>query len=199
MVTTADGWLGTVRSIRWSPLLVTPLVCSLSLVLAGALADPPPGHLAMVGEAGLAFTALAAAFIADDATRDAAPAMPTEARARLAARAVLTVPVTVVGWFVVLAVYVWSAPVPPVVGERALAGLGLATAALALAALSGKLRAVESPGAAGVGAMVALGMVRFILPSTWRAALPPGEVLWPLIIMLALITVAAATREPVGG
>ena len=197
---TVDGWRATARSIRWSPLLVAPAVSSVALVVMHVLADGPPGRMSQVGEAALAFTAVTVAFVADDAALDAAPATPTEAPARLAVRAALMAPVSLLGWLLVLSVYGWLTPGPVTAGglDRALGGLGLASAALALAALAGRLRWVVSPGAAGVAAMAGLGAALVVSPAAWLEALPPVEAVWPVTVLLALVTVAVATREPAG-
>ncbi len=197
-VTTVDGVRGTIRSIRWSPLLVTPVAASVALLGAQAVADPAAGRMTLVGEAGLAFTAVAPAFLVDDGTLDAAPATPIEARARLVARAVVAVPVAVAGWLLVLAVYhvVTSSAEAAGVGDRAQAGLTLASAALACAALGGKLRSIASPGAAGVGAMACVGVVLRVSPGAWLEALPPGDLICPAVILFGLVTVTVSTREP---
>ena len=197
LVATADGWRATVRSIRWSPLLVVPPAASAVLLAAGALGDDA-GRAVMVGETGLAFTALSMAFIADDATRAAAPGVPVEAPTRLAARAAVMAPVVALGWLLVLATY---APVllgPAGIGglsDRALAALGLASAALALATLVGRWTAAPSPGAVTVAAAVALHVLQ-VVPKSWLAALPPGRPAWPAVAALAVIVAGLAAREP---
>ena len=178
-------------------MLVTPLVSCFALGIVHALADPDPFRMALVGETGLAFTACASAFIVDDPTLDSAPATPTEAPARFVARAVLMMPVTILGWLAVLGVYCWAvSPAAALGAGTALSGLGLAATALALAALSGRSPAVVSPGAAGVGAMTAVGLLSHVAPTGWLKVLPPGEVVWPVAIVLAVFTVRAALREP---
>lgn len=197
LVTTVDGWHGTVRSIRWSPMLVTPVATCAALVVVRAVAGPGSG-MGVVGKVGLASTAVAAAFVADDAALETAPATPVAARARLTARAVVAVPVVVLGWVLVLGVHHSVSPLPaaPDLVDRALAGLGVGSTGLALATLAGRLQAVVSPGAAGVGAMACLGVASMVLPAASLAALPAAEVVWPPTILLALVTVAVATREP---
>lgn len=200
LVTTMTGWRSTARSVRWAPVLVTPLALCAALVVVGAVASPAPRNMSLLGEAGLAFTAAAVAFIGDDPTLEAAPATPIEARARLVTRATLAVPVVVAGWLLVLVVYDSLTPVS-VTAERAdlaLAGLGVGAAALALAAVGGRLRSVQSPGAAGTGAMACLAVTARSLPPAWLENLPPARVLWPTTILVAVVTVAAATREPTG-
>lgn len=199
LVTTVDGWSGAVRSSRWSPLVVTPVVACATLVLASAAAGPVPG-LVSLGEVGLAFTAVAYAFVADDAALNAAPATPVEARARLAARAVVMAPVAVLGWLLVLAVCHWVIPIPAPAARadlagRALAGVGLGSSALALATLGATLPPVASPGAAGMGAMVLIGAASTALPEATLARLPPAEVLWPTMTLLAVPVIVLATRN----
>lgn len=198
LVATGAGWRGTARSVRWSPMLVVPVVSCVALVVVGAAADPGPGKMSLLGEASLAFTAVTAAFMADDAALEGAPAMPVEAPVRLAARAALALPVVVVGWLLVLAVYKSVTPVSTTdhFADRALAGLAVAAAALALAALGGRLSSVGSPDAAGVGAMACLAVIWRSLPEAWLAMLPSASVLWPVTAGVAVVAIAVGTREP---
>ena len=197
MLATKDGWLGTLRSIRWSPMLVMPVVSCAALGILRSLADPDPGRMAVVAEAALALAACASAFIVDDPTLESAPAMPTDARARFAARAVVMAPVIILGWLAVLGVYRWSAsPAAAADAGIALTGLGLGSTALALAALSGRSPAVPYPGAAGIGFIIALGALAQLAPIGWLKALPPSDVAWPVAIVLAVLTVRVALREP---
>ncbi len=197
LVTTLDGWRSTIRTISWSPLLLAPVVASIALVVVAAAA-PIGSPIGLVGDAGLALTAVVGAFIADDPALEAAPATPIEARARLVARAAAATPVAVVGWLLVLGVYDHVTPHPAAVDlvNRALAALGLGSAALALGALSGKLRSVVSPGTAAVGAMAGLGVASLVVPEKWLEVLPPALMIWPATILLALVTVAVTTKEP---
>lgn len=194
-----DGWRTTLRSIRWSPLLLAPVVASVALVVVAAVSQGAGGAVGLVADAGLALTAVVTAFIADDPTLEAAPATPIEARARLVARAAAAVPVAVVGWLLVLTVYDSITPEPAAIdlAGRALAALGLGSAALALAALTGRFQSVVSPGAAAVGAMACAGVASRALPGRWLEALPAAHAAWPATVLLALITVAVATTEPV--
>ena len=198
LMTTVAGWRGTTRSIRWSPVLVTPVAASVALVGTWTVGGSAPAGLTLVGDAGLAFTAVAAGFIVDDVTGEAAPATPVDGRARLVARAAVVVPVAVAGWLLVLAVYqaVTSSPGDPDIAGRARSGLAMASAAFGFAALGGKLRSVVSPGAAGFGAMACVGVASQVAPAGWRQALPPGEVVSVAAILFGLVTLALATREP---
>ena len=194
---TVDGWTSTVRSSRWSPLVIAPVVASASLLWVAAASQPDPVRTGLVGETGLALSAVAGAFIADDLTAQAAPATPLGAGARLAARAAFMVPLTIVGWLLVLAVYASVAPsFSADLAQRALSGLALACAALAFAAVAGRFRSVMSPGALGVAAMATLGLVLTTVPARWLAHLPSGEVLRPVTILVGLLVVVAATQEP---
>lgn len=196
LTATMDLWAGTARSISWSRYLVAPLGSVAGLGVAGPLAAAP-AYLALVGEAGLAVTALAAAFIADDASADAAPATPVEAPRRLAIRAGLALPVVVAGWLAVLGVYTWVSPDPlGELGPRAWAGVGIAAAALAVSAIGGRLASVPSPGAAGAGAMVALGVGLGLVPLRWLDYLPPGPVVSGVVVGVGVGVVVRATREP---
>lgn len=205
LTTTADGWNSTVRSIRWSPMLVTPAVTCVALVAVRAAAGPV-SSVGLLDKAGLALTALAAAFVADDAALEAAPGTPVEVRARLAVRAVVALPVVVLGWLLVLAVHHSVTAVPaapghvgpaaPDVVDRAVASVGAGSAALALATLAGRFRSLASPGAAGMGAIACLGVASTALPTAVLAALPPAGVVWPPTVLLAVVTIALATREP---
>jgi hypothetical protein len=154
----------------------------------------------LVGDAGLAFTAVAAAFIADDISLEAAPATPVDARARLMARAAVAVPVAAGGWLLVLGVYQAGTSSPGLfddIAGHAWCGLALACAALGFAALGGKLRSVVSPGAAGVAAMACVGVVSRVAPAGWLQALPSGDVVSAAAILFGLVTLAVTTREPV--
>lgn len=199
LVATLTGWRGTARSVRWSPLVATPLFLCAAIIVVEAAMDPSPADIGVLGEWGLAFTAAGAAFLADDATREAAPATPVGARARMAARAALAGPVVVAGWVLILLVYdaVTPAAVTADVPDRALAGVGLGAAALGLATLGDKVRAVTSPGAVGVGATACLAVASQSVPERWLAALPPPAVLWPVTVLVAVATAVVAEREPV--
>lgn len=197
LFTTVDGWVSTMRSIRWSPLVAAPVAAAVAVLVAGTFADGDTVKVGLVAETGLAFTAVMAAFIADDPTTEAAPGTPVEAPARLAVRAGLMVPVAVAGWLSVLAVYACVTPGLAVdLGERALAGSGISSAALAVAALATKVRSVVSPGAAAAGVMAAFGLSLQVVPVRWLEHLPSGRVLWPVTILVGLLVVVAAAKEP---
>lgn len=196
-VTTVDGLRGTINSTRWSPVLVTPVAASAALLGAHFVHGGAAGAMGLLGDAGLAFAAVAPAFIADDAASTAAPATPVDARARLFARAVVAMPVAVAGWVAVLGAYRFVTSSGGIdVSARALAALAMASAALAFGALGGRLSSAVSPGAAGVAAMAFLGILWSVAPKAWAEALPPGELISASAILLALVTVAVATREP---
>lgn len=196
-LTTVEGSIGTIRSIRWAPVLVAPVAASAALVGVRGIAGPD-SLMTLVGEAGLAFTAVTLAFIVDDVTRDAAPATPVDARLRLVGRAIVAAPVVLAGWLLVLAVYHSVTPSAGAadVADRALGGLALASVALGLAALGGRVGSVMSPGAVGVGAMACAGVVSRVSPEAWLEALPPGKLLCPAAILFGVLTVAIATSEP---
>lgn len=198
LVTTVTGWRATIRSVRWSPMFVTPLALGVALVVVRTLADPAQGNMTLLGETSLAFTAVTAAFIADDIFMEAAPATPTEAWFRLVVRAGVAGPVIAAGWLLVLVVYdsVSAVPVTADIASRGMVGLGLGSMALALATACDRRWAVASPGVAGLGAMACLALTWRILPEVWLKSLPPAEVLWPVTIVLALGLAVVATREP---
>ena len=152
----------------------------------------------MLGETSLVFTAVTAAFIADDIFMEAAPATPTEAWFRLVVRAGVAGPVIAAGWLLVLVVYDSVSPVHVTadIASRGMVGLGLGSMALALATATDRRWAVASPGVAGLGAMACLALTWRILPEVWLKSLPPAEVLWPVTIVLALGLAVVATREP---
>lgn len=198
-MTTIDGLRGTIRSTRWSPVLVTPVAASAALLGTHVVHGGAAGAMSLLGDTGLAFTAVAPAFIADDAASAAAPASPVDARARLLARATVATPVAVAGWMAVLGVYHFVTSSAAIdVSARALAALAMASAALGFAALGGRLSSAVSPGAAGVAAMAFLGVVWSVAPKAWVDALPPGELICAPAILFGLVTVAVATREPAG-
>lgn len=196
-LTTVEGFIGTIRSIRWAPVLAAPIAASAALVGVRGLAGLDP-RMTLVGEAGLAFTAVTLAFIVDDVTRDAAPATPVDARPRLVGRAIVAAPVVLAGWLLVLAVYHWVTPSAGAadVADQALGGLALASAALGLAALGGRVGSVMSPGAAGAGAMACAGVVSRVSPEAWLEALPPTKLLCPAAILFGVLTAVIATSEP---
>lgn len=197
LVTTAGGWAATARSVRWSPVVTAPLATCLALVLVRAIGGPVQRGPAVLGDAGLAFTAIAAAFTADDPTLDAAPAMPVPARLRMAARAVVLLPMTVSGWLLVAALDGGLNPAATRdLAGSALVALGLASAALGIAALAAKRWSLESPGAVGAGAMACLLMVLRALPASWLDPLPPTKMWAPATAIVALVLVAMTTKEP---
>ena len=197
LFTVVDRWVSTGRSIRWSPLVAAPVTAAAALLVAGPLGGGDPAKVGVVGETGLAFAAVAAAFIADDPARDAAPGTPVEAPRRLATRAGLMAPVAMTGWLLVLAVYAWVTPRPLIdLGQRVLAGSGIAIAALAMAAVGGRLSSAVSPGAVGAGSVAALGLALQVVPVGWLEHLPPGTIVAAIAIFVGLVVVVRATREP---
>lgn len=192
-------WRSTIRAVRWSPILSTPAAASVGLVAFRLIAGPAAaGRLHMVGELGLAFTAMAVAFLADDPTTDAAPAVPVEAPARLRLRLAVGAPAAAAGWLLVLAVSDQVVPggLLDDVAGRALAGVGLAATALAMAVVAGRTGAATSPGAVGVAALATVGLASLVVPTAWVDALPPPEAAWPVLIAMAWLTIAVAGREP---
>ncbi len=198
LVATTDGLRATVRSVRWSPLLLAPVASAIALVAVRTIAHVDSMRIAFLGDAGLVFTAVVVAFVADDAILSGAAPTPIEARTRLAARALVAVPVTVAGWLAVLAVYwrVLPGPAQPGIGSIALASLGVAATALALATLFARSPAVASPGAAGVAGMVVVGIILQAAPVAWLEHLPAHRTMWVATILVALPLIIAATREP---
>lgn len=196
-LTGVDAWVGTARSIRWSPFVLPPVAGAASLLALGVLVDADPTRIGSVAETGLAFAAATAAFIIDDPANDAAPGTPVDARARLAARVGLMAPVAMVGWLLVLGTYVGVAPGFPVeLGRRTLTGVGMASAALALAAIVSRFRSTAPAGGAGVGVMAGLAFTLQVLPVRWLEHLPPARAVCPLAIVVALVVVVHVTREP---
>lgn len=197
-LTTVDGLRGTIRSTRWSPVLVTPLAASAALLGTHLVHGGTAGAMSLLGDTGLAFTAVAPAFIADDAASAAAPATPVDARSRLLARAAVAMPVAVAGWMAVLGVYRFvTSSAGSDLSARSITALAMASAALAFAALGGRLSSAVCPGAAGVATMTVLGMLWMVAPVAWVDALPPGGLISASAILFGLVTVAFATREPV--
>ncbi len=195
--TGVDAWVGTARSIRWSPFVLPPVAGAASLLALGVLVDADPTRIGIVAETGLAFAAATAGFIIDDPANDAAPGTPLDARARLAARAGLMAPVAMVGWLLVLGTYVGVAPgIPVELGRRTLTGLGMASVALAVAAIASTVRSAASPGAASVGVMAGLTCAFQVLPLRYLDHLPPAGAVCPLAIVVALLVVVHVTREP---
>lgn len=198
-LTTVEGFSGTIRSMRWAPVLAAPFAASVALVGLRSVAGPDSRMtLTLVGEAGLAFTAVTLAFIVDDLTLDAAPATPVDARTRLVGRAIVAAPVVVAGWLLVLAVYqsVTSSPAAGDIAAEARLGLALACGAIGFAALGASLRSVVSPGAAGVAAMACVGVISRVAPAQWLQALPPGDVVSAAAILFGVVTAAVTTGEP---
>ncbi|MDQ3978892.1 MAG: hypothetical protein M3314_05000 [Actinomycetota bacterium] len=195
----ADVWRGTIRAIRWSPILATPLAASSTLVALRLIAGPAAaGRLQVVEELGLAFTAVAVAFLADDVTSEASPAVPVEAPARLRLRLAVGVPAVAMGWLLVLAVSDRVIPggLLDHASGSAVASVGLAATALAMAVVARRTRAAVSPGAVGVASVATVGLASLAVPTAWIEALPPPEAAWPVLIALALLTIAVAGREP---
>ena len=173
--TELDAWLRTARSIRWSPLVMAPVAGAASLLALGVLVDADPTRIGIVAETALAFAAGTAGSVIDDPANDAAPGTPVDARARLAARVGLMAPVAMVGWLVVLATYVGVTPGLPVeLGRRALAGLAMASVALAMAAIGSRFRSPVSPGGTSVGVMAGIALALHVLPIEWLEHLPPA-------------------------
>jgi hypothetical protein len=106
--------------------------------------------------------------------------------------------VVLLGWLLAAVVYAWVTPLSARLdlANRGLRAAAVASTALALAALAGKLLPVESPGAAGSGAVACLGGLWQMLPGGWLQALPPPTVVSPAIMVVAVATVALAAKEP---
>ncbi len=197
LLTTADGWRGTVRSIRWSPMLSAPVAGCGALVGAWAFAGSAPGRMTLIGKVTLAFAAVMVAFVVDDVSVEAAPATPVTARGRLLARAALAVPASVLGWLLVLAVYnsVTSSAAASV-AYLAWSGVAMACAAVGFAALGRSVRSVPSPGAAGVAAMACIGAAWSTLPAAWVRLVPEKHVLYAAAVVFGSVSLVRGTREP---
>ena len=197
-MTTVDAWRGTVRTIRWSPVLATPLATCVAILALRAGGGPAPPGLTLVGTTGLAFTAMVVAFLVDDVTSEAAPATPVGARDRLLTRAAFVVPVVAAGWLLVLAFHhVVLAPVASAeVAAQARWAIGVAFGAVGFASLAGAGRAFSSPGAVGVAAMACVGVASQASLTPWMEALPASEVLCAGTALFAALSAAMATKEP---
>lgn len=194
-----DVWRGTIRTVRWGPILSTPVAACLAVVVLRLLAGPTAaGRLHVVEELGLALTAMAVAFLADDVTADASPAVPVEAPARLRLRLAVGAPVAAVGWLLLLAVshQVTGGGLLDDAAGMALSSVALAATTLAVAVVAGRTRASVSPGAVGLASVVSVGLLSLAAPTAWIEALPPPETAWPVLTALALLTIAVAGREP---
>lgn len=197
LVTTVDGWRGTVRSTRWSPMLSAPVAACAVLVAAWAFAGPAAGQMTMIGKVTLAFAAVMVAFVVDDLSVEAAPATLVTARGRLLARATLAVPTSVLAWLLVLAVYnSVASTAAATVGDLALSGVAVASAAVGFAALGRNVQAVRSPGAAGLAAMASMGAAWSALPAAWLRLLPEKHVLYAAAVVFGSVSLVRGTREP---
>lgn len=193
----AAGWAGTVRSIRWSPLVVPPAVAVASVVTVRMAVGPRDPILALVGQTAIAFAAGSAAFVVDDATAEAAPAVPTAAPARLLARAAVAVPVVVGGWVAVLAVHraVAAGPLRPHLATTALAAVAITFLAAGVAGLCAGMAPVASPGAAGLGAVAVAGVAREVVPAPWLALAPPVVPTSVAVVALGFAALVITTRR----
>lgn len=193
-MTTADGWRAVARSVRWGPLLVAPLLGCAALVVARAVAGPAPGRLASVGVLARALICMSVAFLVDDPTVSAAPASPVTVRRRLISRAVLGLPVAVLGW--VALVVIERSLTDGDVSLAAGATIALAGVAIGFAAMADRHGVDPSPGAVGAAAVGAIAAAATMVPPQWAVYAPHGTVLAGAAGVLGLTAVWIGTAEP---
>ncbi len=195
LVRTVDGWVGTARSVRWSPMLAAPVASVAALVALRLAADAEQAVYALVGQSALAFTAAAAGFVVDDGAAEAAPGAPTEAAVRLGVRAAVALPVLVAGWAAVLGVHVALVEGPVEPGTIALTSLAIAAVALGVAGVTAGASQVGSPGVAGLAAIAVLAAAQCAVPPAWLEAAPPTRVTAGTTVVLGALALVITTRR----
>ena len=113
LLATGEGRRASARAVRWSPIVVPPVLGVVALALLRLVGGAFWDNRGMVAGPILALTAVAAAFVVDDPVVAAAPASPLGVRPRLVGRAALVLPATAVGWLAV-----WAMAQPHVVVAR---------------------------------------------------------------------------------
>jgi hypothetical protein len=182
------------RSVRWGPLLVAPVLGCAALVVARVLAGPEPGRLALVGAMARALTCVSVAFLVDDAAVSAIPAAPVTVRRRLVTRAVLGLPVAVLGW--VGLVVIERSLTDGDVSLDARTAVALAGVATGLAAMASRHGVDPSPGAVGAAGVAAIATASTLVPPHWAAHAPHGPVVAAVAVMLGLTAVWIGSAEP---
>jgi hypothetical protein len=193
LLTTSEGWRASARAVRWSPIVVPPVlgvvVLAVLRLLGGAMWD----NRGMVVGPVLALTAVAAAFVVDDPVVAAAPASPLGVRPRLIGRAALVLPATAGGW---LAVWAMAQPLSSSLGRDVLAALALAAAGTGAACVACRRWPHLAPGAAGAGAVVAAALVVDVAPTSWWAWVPSAVATQVLLLTVGLVLAVHGTAEP---
>ena len=191
-MTTADGWRAVARTVRWAPLVVAPLLGCATLVATGAVAGP--GRLALVGAMARGLVCLSVAFLVDDPAVSAAPAAPVTVRRRLITRAVLGVPVAVLGWIGLVVIERWL--VGGDVPLDARVAVAIAGAAIGLAAMAGRHGADPSPGALGAAGVAVIATAATLVPPQWAAHAPREAFVAAVAVVLGLAGAWIGTAEP---
>jgi hypothetical protein len=193
-VTTADGWRAVAHSVRWGPLLAAPLLGCAALIVARAMAGPAAGRLALIGTMGRALICVSAAFLVDDPAVSATPAAPVTVRRRLIMRAVLGLPVAVLGWIGL--VVSEQSLTDGNVSYEVIPALALTGVAIGLAAMAGRHGVDPSPGAVGAAGVAAITTAATVVPPQWAAHAPHGSLVAGAAGAIGLAAVWIGTAEP---
>lgn len=186
LLTTASGRVALLRSMRW---LALAGVVSIAIAATWVAQGASDGILV---DAALVMVAASLAFAVDDVAGSAVAATPVGLRPRLLARLLAAIPVIGLGWWAVMATAGRS-----MAGDGALAGVGIATLAVASALWADRLAKPTSPGAVGVAiTTAALSVAAMGAPRAWIDALPSARIGWFAAVAAAAGVVVAATREP---
>jgi fluoroquinolone transport system permease protein len=186
-------------ALRWQPVVGAAALAAVLLVWkAGDLEEPGTALMVLRGVAVL--LALGAAFLLDDAAADTLASSPTSLAWRRTSYLLATAAFTGVPWAAAL----FTAQ--SLGAELPVAALTLefgAVLGLALAAAAGLARWADArePGVVAVPLTVGLVLASFRLPERWALMVGPGPAWeaahqrWALVLAVALLVVAAATRD----
>jgi hypothetical protein len=192
------------RTISWPALFGGAAGCAAVVIIASF--DDSPGSR-WPGFGALALCA-GAAFVLDDAAGAAADATPTSLARRRMLRVALALPLLCAAW----AGSLWFATPDDgsLFGPGARGGLSLQFAAMPALTLAGSAVALRVAGEgrggwAGVVAPFMLLGVAYWLPVRWTLFAVPGDGAWPAslerwtaLLVLGLLTLAWASRDPAG-
>jgi hypothetical protein len=195
----------TARAVGWAaPLAGFTLSLGLLALAVRPGLDLPAGRLVLWLRLAMTIAALGCAFLLDDPSEPTTEGVAGSLLLRRALRVALLLPATAAWWLGVLwRVRAVHPELPLPVAALTLEAAALLAVTLALAAAGSRLAPERRGGVVAAPALLALASAAFLLPAPLALYAQPGSAdwdgahrRWALLLGLALVGFAAASRDP---
>lgn len=187
------------RTIAWTPVLASALIALTVFLVSRHMFAPATVELVALLRYGALILALGFGFVLDDEAAPTIGAVPTTLATRRTLRIVLTLPIVIATWTIMLATTDTSRLSRWAVSLEL---AGLLAVALALAAWSTRDPVSQRGGLVAAPTVLALFVAARELPEWWALLPPPFTEQWPSahqrwagILVVAIVIGARASRD----